>query len=36
MSNYVSFLHNFDSSFMYGGLIKLDNMVLGNDVNDFN
>ncbi|KAM3142874.1 hypothetical protein pb186bvf_004937 [Paramecium bursaria] len=36
MSNYVSFLHNFDSSFMYGGLIKLDNMVLGNDVSDFN
>ena len=36
MSNYVSFLHNFDSSVMYAGLIKLDNMILNNDVGDFN
>ncbi|KAM3130743.1 hypothetical protein pb186bvf_017157 [Paramecium bursaria] len=36
MSNYVSFLHNVDASMLYGSLIKLDSVLVGNDVSLIN
>ena len=36
MTNYVSFLHNFDCTLLYGGFSKLDVALIGNNISNLN